>query len=70
MERSLAAILAPDVVGYAQRMSEDETGIIEPGKSTNFIAINQNLLENLPQEVHRAKVLTTVPQGHTVYQAE
>ncbi len=70
MERRLAAILAADVVGYAQRMSEDETGIIEPGKSADFIVSNQNRLENPPRKVHKTEVLTTVPQGHTVYRAE
>ncbi len=39
-----AIIFAADGVGYARHMSEDETGIIDPGKSINFIDINQNLL--------------------------
>ncbi len=68
--RRRAIIFAADAVGTARHMSEAETGIIEPGKTANVIVINQNLLENLPQEVHKIKVLTTVPQGHTVYQAE
>ena len=65
-----AIIFAADGVGYARHMSEDETGIIEPGKSTNFIVINQNLLENPPQKGHMTEVLTTVPQCHAVYRAE
>ncbi len=46
--RRRAMTFAADAVGYARHMSEDETGIIEPGKSANFIVINQNLLENPP----------------------
>ncbi len=46
---------------------EDETGSIEPGKSADFIVINQNLLEISPQKIHETKVLQTVLQGKTVY---
>jgi predicted amidohydrolase YtcJ len=46
---------------------EDETGTIEPGKSADFIVINQNLLEIPPQKIHDTKVLQTVLQGKTVY---
>jgi len=46
---------------------EDETGTIEPGKSADFIVINQNLLEIAPQKIHGTKVLQTVLQGRTVY---
>ena len=49
---------------------EDETGTIEPGKSADFIVIDQNLLEIPPQKIHKTKVLKTVLRGHTVYQAE
>ena len=49
---------------------EDETGTIEPGKSADFIVINQNLLEIPPEKIHETKVLKTVLRGHTIYQAE
>jgi predicted amidohydrolase YtcJ len=68
--RRRAIVFAADAVGTARHMSEDETGILEPGKSATFIVLNQNLLENPPRKVHKTKVLTTVPQGHTVYRAE
>ena len=48
---------------------EDETGTIEPGKSADFIVINQNLLQIPPQKIHQTKVLRTVLQGETVYTA-
>jgi predicted amidohydrolase YtcJ len=49
---------------------EDETGSIEPGKSADFIVINQNILEVPPEKIHETKVLQTILKGHTVYRAE
>ena len=48
---------------------EDETGSIEPGKSADFIVINQNILEVPVEKIHKTNVLKTVLQGHTVYEA-
>jgi hypothetical protein len=47
-----------------------ETGTIEPGKSADFIVINQNLLEIPVEKIHETKVLQTVLQGKTVYQSK
>jgi len=49
---------------------EDETGTIEPGKSADFIVINQNLLDIPVENIHKTKVLKNVLQGHTVYEAK
>jgi hypothetical protein len=49
---------------------EGETGSIEPGKSADFIVINQNLLEISPLKIHQTKVLKTVLKGHTVHEAK
>jgi hypothetical protein len=49
---------------------EDETGTIEPGKSADFIILNQNLLEIPPEKIHETKVLKTVLRGHTVYEGK
>ena len=46
---------------------EDETGTIEPGKSADFIVLNQNLLKIPPENIHKTKVLRTVLKGKTVY---
>jgi predicted amidohydrolase YtcJ len=46
------------------------TGTIEVGKSADFIVINQNILEIPPEKIHETKVLQTVLQGKTVYQAK
>jgi len=47
----------------------DETGTIEPGKSADFIVIDQNILEVPVDKIHKTRVLKTVLQGHTVYEA-
>jgi hypothetical protein len=49
---------------------EDETGSIEPGKSADFIVLNQNLLKIPPEKIHTTKVLQTVLQGKTVYEGK
>jgi predicted amidohydrolase YtcJ len=49
---------------------DDETGTIEPGKSADFIVINQNILEVPVEKIHETKVLKTVLRGHTVYEAK
>ena len=49
---------------------ESETGTIEPGKSADFIVINQNILQVPVEKIHETKVLRTVLRGHTVYEAE
>lgn len=46
---------------------EDETGTIEPGKSADFIVIDQNILEVPVEKIHKTKVLRTVLKGKTVY---
>ncbi|MEN8759521.1 MAG: amidohydrolase [Desulfobacterales bacterium] len=48
--------------------TEDETGTMEPGKSADFIVINQNILEVPVEKIHETKVLQTVLQGKTVYE--
>jgi predicted amidohydrolase YtcJ len=49
---------------------DDETGTIEPGKSADFIVINQNILQVPVEKIHETKVLKTVLRGHTVYEAK
>ena len=49
---------------------EDETGTIEPGKSADFIVINQNILEVPVTKIHKTKVLRTYLKGHTVYEGK
>ena len=54
--------------GAVAMEKEDETGSIEPGKSADFIVINQNILKIPVEEIHKTKVLQTVLQGKMVYE--
>ena len=56
--------------GVMTMEKEDETGTIEPGKSADFIVINQNILEVPVAKIHKTRVLKTVLKGHTVYEAK
>jgi predicted amidohydrolase YtcJ len=56
--------------GVMAMEKEDETGTIEPGKSADFIVINQNILQVPVEKIHETKVLKTVLRGHTVYETE
>jgi predicted amidohydrolase YtcJ len=49
---------------------EAETGTIEPGKSADFIVINQNILDVPVEKIHETRVMKTVLKGHTVYEAK
>jgi predicted amidohydrolase YtcJ len=56
--------------GAVAMEKEEETGTIEPGKSADFIVINQNLLEIPVEKIHKTRVLQTVLQGKTVYEGK
>jgi len=56
--------------GVVAMGKDEEAGTIEPGKSADFIVINQNLLEIPEEKIHETKVLQTVLQGKTVYQSK
>ena len=62
------AIAIFTINGAMLNEAEDVTGSIEPGKSADFIVINQNLLEIPAENIHKTKVLKTVLQGKTVYE--
>lgn len=50
--------------GIMAMEKEEEAGSIEPGKSAEFIVLNQNILEVPVEKIHQTKVL----QGRTVYE--
>jgi len=56
--------------GVMTMEKEDVTGTIEPGKSADFIVINQNILEVPVEKIHDTRVLKTVLRGHTVYESK
>ena len=45
------------------------TGSIEPGKSADFIVLDQNVLEVPPSQIGKTKVQTTYFEGRVVHQA-
>jgi hypothetical protein len=49
---------------------KDETGVIEAGKSADFIVIDQNITKIPVEKIHKTNVLKTVLCGHTVYEAD
>lgn len=51
---------------YANR-AERETGSIEPGKLGDLIVLDRNLFAIPVTEIHKAKVLLTLVEGHEVY---
>ena len=64
------AIAIFTINGAMLNEAEDVTGSIEPGKSADFIVINQNILEVPVEKIHETRVLKTVLQGHTVYESQ
>jgi hypothetical protein len=55
--------------GAAAMYLEDHTGSIEAGKSADFIVLDRNLFEILPEAIGDTQVLRTVVRGETVYEA-
>lgn len=49
---------------------EDETGSLEAGKWADLIVLDKNLFEIPPAGIHTAKVVWTIFEGQTVFQAE
>ena len=49
---------------------EAETGSLEPGKRADFVVLDRNLLDIDPRTIHEARVLMTVFDGRTVYEAQ
>lgn len=64
------AIAIFTINGAKLNEAEDVTGSIEPGKSADFIVIDQNIIEIPVEEIHKTRVLKTVLRGHTVYEAD
>lgn len=49
---------------------EGETGTITIGKYADFTVLDKNIMDNPPEELLNTKVLMTIVNGKTVYQAE
>ncbi len=62
-------LAAYTINGAYVNFQEQETGSIEVGKAADLIVLDRNLFEIPKHEIHQAKVLLTVLEGKTVYQA-
>ncbi|MBW5408941.1 amidohydrolase [Brachyspira hampsonii] len=56
--------------GAYQNFAEDTLGSIKVGKKADFIILDQNILEIVPTDITKTKVLKTYADGKLVYQAE
>ena len=55
--------------GAYQNFAEDTLGSIKVGKKADFIILDQNILEIVPTDITKTKVLKTYIDGKLVYQA-
>jgi len=63
-------IAAYTIEGAWASFEEEESGSLEPGKWADLIVLDRNLFDLPLHEIHAAKVLWTVLEGETVFQAE
>lgn len=56
--------------GAYVNFQETETGSLEVGKCADLVVLDRNLFEIPPHEIHRTKVLLTILEGQTVFQAD
>ena len=48
---------------------EDEIGSLEVGKKADLVVLDRNLFEIDPYEIHQTKVVMTILDGKTVFEA-
>jgi len=67
----LATMIAMYTINAAyQNHLEEETGSIEVGKLADLIVLDRNLFDLPSRVIHRVRVVRTLLEGKTVYQAE
>jgi predicted amidohydrolase YtcJ len=65
----LDAIRVYTINGAYLEGAEDEKGSIEPGKSADMIILDRDITSGDPEEILRARVVTTIIGGEIVYTA-
>lgn len=64
---TLDALKAMTIYGAYQYFEENEKGSIAPGKRADFIILDQNPLDVLPQQLRDIGILETIKDGKTVF---
>ena len=67
----LATMIALYTINAAWALhQEDKTGSIEPGKLADLVVLDQNLFQIPADRIHEARVIRTLLEGKTVYEAK
>lgn len=66
----LDALKAVTIHAAYQYFEENEKGSIKPGKHADFVILDQNPLEVLPEKIREIKVLQTIKDGAVIYRRE
>jgi hypothetical protein len=65
----MTALKAMTLWAAYQHFEENSKGSIEAGKLADFVVLSKNPTKVDPQTIHSIKVLETIKEGHTVYDA-
>lgn len=63
------ALKAVTVSAAYQYFEENEKGTVTPGKKEDFVILDRNPLETAPEELRKIRVLRTVKDGATIWEA-
>jgi len=65
----MIALKAMTLWSAYQHFEENRKGSIEPGKLADFVVLSRNPTKGAPETIHEIKILETIKEGRTVYDA-